>query len=144
LVLIPRIGRLSIKADEMTDYIQVVYDQAKKAIKDSNTTYKAHYDSHRRKITFGVSDFVWVLFTRDCFPIDEYNKLQERKIEHCEILQKINNNAYRLHLPSHLKTHNVFNVKYWIPCFVYANKDDLNSRASSFQFEEIDAGEDRH
>jgi hypothetical protein len=39
---IPRIGRLSIKADEMTVYIRVVHNQVKKAIEDSNITYKVH------------------------------------------------------------------------------------------------------
>jgi hypothetical protein len=48
-------------------------------------------------------------------------------------LQKINDNVNQLRLPSHLKTSDVFNVKHLTPCFVDADKDDLNSRASSFQ-----------
>jgi hypothetical protein len=46
LTPIPCIGRLSIKADEMVDYLRGVHDQVKKVI-DSNATYKAHNDSHR-------------------------------------------------------------------------------------------------
>jgi hypothetical protein len=70
------------------------------------------------------------------------NKLSERKIGPCEILQKIIDNAYRICLPSHLKTSDVFNVKYLTPYFVNANKDNLNSRASSFQPGETYVGED--
>jgi hypothetical protein len=66
-------------------------------------------------------------------PVNENNKLWERKIGPCEILQKINDNANQIRLPSHLKTSDVFNVKHLTPCFVDADKDDLNSRASSFQ-----------
>jgi hypothetical protein len=55
-------------------------------------------------------------------------------------LQKINDNAYRLRLPSHLKTFDVFNVKHLSLCF--ADSDDIivNSRTSSFQPKETDAG----
>lgn len=53
-------------------------------------------------------------------------------------LQKINDNAYRLRLSSHLRTSNVFNVKHLNLCFVDA---DMNSRTSSFQSGEIDTRE---
>ncbi|GLT54898.1 hypothetical protein SLA2020_280570 [Shorea laevis] len=141
LTPIPRIGRLSIKADEMADYLRGVHDQVKKAIEDNNATYKAHSDSHRRKVTFEVGDLVWAVLTRDRFPVGEYNKLRERKIGPCEILQKINDNAYRLRLPSHLKTSDVFNVKHLTLCFVDVDRDELNSRTSSSQLGDTDAGE---
>ena len=51
-------------------------------------------------------------------------------------MQKINDNAYRLRLPSHLKTSNVFNVKHLTPCLIDAASDDMNLRASSFQLGE--------
>jgi mRNA-degrading endonuclease RelE of RelBE toxin-antitoxin system len=108
---------LSIKADEMADNLQGIYDQVKKAIKDSNATYKAHSHNHRCNVTFEVGDLVLVVLTRDHFPATKYNKLRERKIGLCEILQKINDNAYQFRLPSHLKTFDVFNVNHLIPCF---------------------------
>lgn len=55
--------------------------------------YKARADRHHRQVLFDVGDFVWPVLTRDQFPIGEYNKLKERKIGPCEILQKINDNA---------------------------------------------------
>ena len=59
---------------------------------------------------FEVSDLVWVVLTRDRFLVDEYNKLKERKISPCEVLHKINDNAYKIFLPHHMKTFIVFNV----------------------------------
>jgi hypothetical protein len=141
LAPIPSIGQLSIKADEMTDYLRGVHDQVKKVIEDSNVKYKAQFNSYRRKVTFEVGDLVWAILTCDCFPIGEYNKLHERKIGPCEILQKINDNAYWLRLLSHLKISDVFNVKHLTPCSVDVDKDDLNSRVSSFQPGETDTGE---
>ena len=47
--------------------------------------------------------------------VGEYNKLSAKKISHLEIIEKINLNAYRLKLPSHIRTTYVFNVKHLIP-----------------------------
>jgi hypothetical protein len=84
----------SIKADEMTDYIRGAHDQVKKDIEDNNATYKANFDSHKRKLTFEVGDSIRIVHTCDCFLIGVYSKLYERKIGPCEILQKINDNAH--------------------------------------------------
>ena len=48
-------------------------------------------------------------------PLREYNKLKSRKIGPVEVMERINPNAYRIRLPDHLKTHNVFNVKHLSP-----------------------------
>lgn len=117
----------------MENYLHGVHEQVKKAIEESNTKYKAQSDSHRCEVTFKVSDLVWAVLTCDRFPMGECNKLQERKVEPCEVMQKINDNAYKLRLSSHLKTFDVFNVMHLTPCFIDADSDDMNLRASSFQ-----------
>lgn len=81
--------------------------------KASNDKYKARVDCTRRKLLFEVGDLVWVVLARDRFPVGEYNKMKDHKIDPSEVLQ----NAYRLRLPSHLNTPNVFNIKHLIPCF---------------------------
>ncbi|KAH9706010.1 Endonuclease [Citrus sinensis] len=69
----------------------------------------------RRALKFQVGDLVWAVLTKDRFSVGEYNKLSDRKISPLEIIEKINPNAYRLKLPSHIRTANVFNVKHLIP-----------------------------
>ena len=59
-----------------------------------------------------------------------------------EIIEKINANAYRLKLPSHIHTSDVFNVKHLIPYRGDSSEEDdgwANSRANSFQAGEDDA-----
>ena len=41
-----------------------------------------------------------------------YNKLKAKKIGPLEVLERINDNTYRLQLPSNITTSDVFNVKY--------------------------------
>lgn len=125
----------------MTDYLGGVHDQVKQVIKDSNTKYKTKFDSYKRKVTFEIGNLVWVVLTHYHFLVSKYNKLQEKKVGRCEVLQKINANGYRLRLPSYLKSSHVFNVKHLTTYFVDANEDNVNSRASSFQPGKIDAGE---
>ncbi|KAH9698972.1 Integrase catalytic domain-containing protein [Citrus sinensis] len=72
-------------------------------------------DKKRRALEFQVGDLVWVVLTKDRFSVGEYNKLSARKIGPLEIIEKINPNAYRLKLPSHIRTADVFNVKHLIP-----------------------------
>ncbi|KAL4180549.1 hypothetical protein AMTRI_Chr13g92620 [Amborella trichopoda] len=48
-----------------------------------------------------------------------------------ENLKKINDNAYKLKLPSHIHTSDVFNVKHLIPCRS-DTFDDEHSRENSF------------
>lgn len=54
----------------------------------------------------------------------QYNKLKARKIGPVEIIEKINPNAYRLALPPHVHTADVFNVRH---LFKYEPDDDLLS-----------------
>lgn len=78
----------------------------------SVSKYKATTDAHRRHLVFEVDDLVWVVLTRDCMPAGTYNKLKPKKIGHLKVLERINDNAYRLQLPSDITTSDVFNVKY--------------------------------
>lgn len=87
LAPIPCIGHLSIKADDMADYLCGVHEQVE-AIEERNAKYKAQSNSHQRKVTFKVGDLVWVILTYDCFPMGEYNKLQERKVGPCEVMKR--------------------------------------------------------
>ncbi|KAL0747395.1 hypothetical protein Bca101_029397 [Brassica carinata] len=45
-------------------------------------------------------------------PAHAYNKLKSKKIGPLEVLERINDNAYRLKLPADMNTSDVFNVKY--------------------------------
>ena len=78
----------------------------------SATQYKAAADVHRREVHFSVGDQVWAVLTKERFATGQYNKLKPRKIGPVEIVEKINANAYRLALPPHVHTADVFNVKH--------------------------------
>jgi len=93
-------------------------------------------------VEFDVGDFVWAVLTKDRFSAGDYHKLAARKIGPVEIVEKINSNAYRLKLPSHIPTADVFNVKHLIP-YTGDGSDDDDSRTNSLHPGENDTAEDR-
>lgn len=72
---------------------------------------------------------MWDVLTKDRFPPGMYNKLKPRKIGPLEIVEKINANAYRLRLPTDMKTADIFNVKHFSP---YHGDDDVANSRSDF------------
>nr|GEX18573.1 putative reverse transcriptase domain-containing protein [Tanacetum cinerariifolium] len=86
-----------------------------KAVRDNlvraNSKYKQDVDQKRRHVEYEVSDFVWVVLTKDRFSVGECNKLSAKKISPLEIVEKMNSNAY----------HNVGNSR---TDFVYPWRND--------------------
>ena len=82
---------------------------------------------------------MWAILTKDRFPVGEYNKLSSKKIGPVEIVEKINSNAYRLKLPSHIRTADVFNIKH-LGLFTGDSSDDSYSRPNSVHPRENDVG----
>ena len=66
---------------------------------------------------------------------------QLRRFGPVEIVEKINSNAYRLMLPSHIRTADIFNVKHLVP-FIGDSLDDSDSRSKSVHPGENDMGID--
>lgn len=87
-------------------------------------------DRTRGKVLFEVGNFVLVVLPSDRFPVGEHNKLIDCNIGPCEVLHKINDNIYRLRIPSHLNTCDVFNVKHLSPWFADSDDDLPGSRMS--------------
>jgi hypothetical protein len=87
--------------------------------------YAGSPHQHRRQIVLEGGDLVWAILTKDRFPAGEYNKLSQRKIGPCKVIKKINHNAYKLELPSHLRTSDVFNVKHLVPYHEELSEDQV-------------------
>ena len=64
----------------------------------------------------------------------DYNKLSAKQIGPVEVIKKINLNAYRLKLPSHIRITNIFNVKHLIPYVgdSSSREDDMRHSRANF------------
>ena len=139
MIVLPSKTRVHGKAGDfvtgLSDIHRAIFDNLSAA----NSKYKQVADQKCRHLEFDVGDFVWAVLTKDHFPAGKYNKLFAKKIGPLEVLEKINPNAYRLKLPSHVRTADVFNVKHLIP-FTDDSSDDA-SRANPVQPGENDVDE---
>ena len=115
MALIPYLVRKSSKAEDFIEQLKKIHETTQESLKQTTEGYKIMADKNCRALEFQVGDFVWAVLTKDRFSVSEYNKLSARKIGPLEILEKINPNDYRLKLPSHIRTADVFNVKHLIP-----------------------------
>ncbi|GJR74594.1 putative reverse transcriptase domain-containing protein [Tanacetum coccineum] len=93
------------KVQDFVAGLHDVYKVVHENMVHANSKYKQDADHKRRHVDFEESDFVWAVLTKDHFPVGEYNKLSAKKIGSL----KINSNAFRLKLPSHIGCSDVFN-----------------------------------
>jgi hypothetical protein len=67
-------------------------------------------NKHRKKITFQLGDMVWVHLRKEQFPKKHKYKLMSRGDGPFKVLAKINDNAYRIDLPTEYGVGPTFNV----------------------------------
>ena len=134
LIPLPSKTRVHGKVEEFVQGLQEIHKQVHDNLVQSVANkYKSHADKKCRHVEFEVGDFVWAILTKDRFPVDDYNKLSVKKIGPVEIIEKINPNAYRLKLPSHIRTSDVFNVKHLIQYVGdSSSEDDMGNSRTNF------------
>ncbi|KAG7558942.1 Retrotransposon gag domain [Arabidopsis thaliana x Arabidopsis arenosa] len=112
---LPDHTRLHGVAEDFVAELAQVHADTKAHLDSATAKYKASADTHRRRLVFNAGDLVWAVITKDRMPARAYNKLKAKKIGPLEVLERINDNAYRLRLPSDINTSDVFNVRYLSP-----------------------------
>jgi len=68
-------------------------------IEKKNGQYAKQANKARIKVIFEPRDCVWVLMGKGRFPAKKKSKLQPRGYEPFQVLEKINDNAYKLDFP---------------------------------------------
>ena len=100
--------------------------------------YQAHANKHRKKMVFQPGDLVWIHLRKERFPAKRKTKLMPRADGPFEVLERINDNAYKINLPEEYGVSATFNVADLSP---YMKDDHLdNLRAISLQQGEDDGG----
>lgn len=112
LLTLPDKTRHHGEAADFINDLQGIHQQAQRHLESSASKYKQAADSNRHEVLFAPGDLVWVYLTKEWLPLREYNKLKSKKIDPVEVLERINPNAYRVRLPAHFRTSDVFNVKH--------------------------------
>jgi hypothetical protein len=90
--------------------LQEIHEQVHHNLKATYEKYKTHVEKKRCQVDFNIRELVWVYLSKDHYPRGDYNKLTRRKFGLYPILEKFDENAYRVKLPEDMHISNVFNV----------------------------------
>ena len=78
----------------------------------------------RKESVFNKGDWVWLHLRKDRFPTKRKSKLSPRGGGPFKVLERINNNAYRLDLPEEYGVSNTFNITDLVPFACLTDSDD--------------------
>ncbi|KAL3648619.1 hypothetical protein CASFOL_005022 [Castilleja foliolosa] len=132
LVPIPVVTQFSGDAEEQAARIRDLHEQIRKRIVRQNDDYKRRADKHRKKRVFQVGDLVWIHLCKERFPVGRFGKLQPRADGPFRILERINDNAYKVDLPGKYNVSATFNVSDLSP-YISEEASDEDSWSSLSQ-----------
>ena len=98
--------------------------------------YRIAGSQGRREVKLEPGDLVWLHLRKDRFPDLRKSKLMPRAAGPYKILEKINDNAYKLELPSEFGISPTFNISDLKPYL--GEEDELESRTTPLQEGEDD------
>lgn len=104
-----------------------------KKIHEKNGQYASKANKGRKRVTFQPGDWVWVHMRKERFPSKRKTKLHPRGDGPFQVLERINDNAYKIDLPGEYQVNTTFNVSDLSPFDV-----GEDSRTNSFEDREND------
>jgi hypothetical protein len=113
-----------------------LYKTTKENIERMNSKYKLAGDKGRKQLIFEPSELVWLHLRKDMFPALRKSKLMPRADGPFKVLERINDNAYKLDLPVHFGVSSAFYIADLKPYL--GENDELESRMTQMQEGEDD------
>jgi hypothetical protein len=136
LMTLPTSEKLNFDAKQRAELMLKLHETTKENIERMNSKYKLAGDKGRKQLIFEPGDLVWLHLRKDRFPTLRKSKLMPRADGPFKVLERINDNAYKLDLPVDFGVSPTFNIADLKP---YLGEDDeLESRTTQMQEGEDD------
>jgi translation initiation factor IF-1 len=97
---LPTSERIHSDAKERADFILQIHETTKHNIEKMNEKYRIAGSKGRKEVKLEPGDLVWLHLRKNRFPDLRKSKLMPRADDSSKIIEKINDNAYKLELPS--------------------------------------------
>ncbi|GKV08696.1 hypothetical protein SLEP1_g20294 [Rubroshorea leprosula] len=110
LAPLPTSRQFSADAEQRAKEIKKLHEEVREKLQRQTIRYKAHHDKHRKKVVYKEGDWVWIHLRKERFPNRPNVKLSPRADGPFQIVEKINDNAYKIKLPSDYGVSATFNV----------------------------------
>jgi hypothetical protein len=128
---LPSSEQLNFDAKQHVELMLKLHETTKENIQRMNSKYKLADDKGRKQLVFEPGELVWLHLRKDSFPAFRKFKLMPRADGPFKVLERINDNAYKLDLPVDFGVSPTFNIADLKP---YLGEDDeLESRTTQMQ-----------
>ncbi|GKV20583.1 hypothetical protein SLEP1_g30682 [Rubroshorea leprosula] len=106
----PTSRQFSANAEQRAKEIKKLHEEVREKLQHQTIRYKAHHDKHRKKVVYKEGDWVWIHLRKERFPNRPNVKLSPRADGPFQIVEKFNDNAYKIKLPGDYGVSATFNV----------------------------------
>ncbi|KAL4386359.1 hypothetical protein GQ457_09G017630 [Hibiscus cannabinus] len=110
LLPLPREQVMNSDGQSKAEYVRKLHQQVKENLERRTQQYEKQANKGRKRVTFEVGDWVWVHFRKEHFPAQRSSKLLPRGDGPFQVVEKVNENAYKLDLPGEYNVSATFNV----------------------------------
>jgi hypothetical protein len=128
--------RINHDAKEHADFIMKLHEKTKENIEKMSERYRTASSKGRKEVKLEPGDLVWLHLRKDHFSELRKSKLMHRADGPFKILEKVNDNVYKLDLPPDFGVSPTFNIADLTPYM--GEEDELESRTTPLQEGEDD------
>jgi hypothetical protein len=125
---LPTSERIHNDAKDCADFILKIHESTKHNIEKMNEKYRIAGSKGRKEVHLAPCDLVWMHLRKDWFPELRKSKLMPRADAPFKIIEKINDNAYKIELPLEFGVSPTFNISDLRPYL--GEEDELESRVT--------------
>jgi translation initiation factor IF-1 len=136
LLPLPPSEIVNLDATQCSEFILKLHETTKLQIEKMNEKYRIVASKGRKEVKLEPGDLVWVHLRKDRFPDLRKSKLMPRAAGPFKVLEKINDNAYKLELPPEFGVSPTFNISDLKPYL--GEQDELELRMTPIQEGEDD------
>ena len=127
LIPLPLNKLVSVDGSFKADLVKMLHKQIKERIEKQNAKVAERVNKGRIPMVFQPGEWVWVHFRKERFPNQRKSKLSPRGDGPFQVLERINDNAYKIDLKGEYNVSGTFNVADLSPFDV---GDELDSRTN--------------
>jgi len=92
------------------EFVKKLHERGRNQIENQIKVYATKGNKGRKELVLNEGDWVWLHLRKDRFPTKRKSKISPRGDGPFQVLERINNNAYRLDLPEEYGVSNTFNI----------------------------------
>ena len=100
----------SLDGEKKPEMVKKLHESVRQHIEKKNEQYATKANKGRQQVLFEPGDWVWVHMRKERFPTRRRSKLHPRRDGPFQVIERINDNAYKLDLPSEYNISATFNV----------------------------------